>query len=81
MFIAEIQDAFALPTTTINISADEQMTFALLQFISTAKPMIERVEADFVTPIVEKFVMNVTALNNYLKCPLQFYYNNIVRVH
>ena len=24
--------------------------------------------------------MNVTALNNYLKCPLQFYYNNLVRV-
>jgi DNA helicase-2/ATP-dependent DNA helicase PcrA len=24
--------------------------------------------------------MNVTALNNYLKCPLQFYFNNLVRV-
>jgi DNA helicase-2/ATP-dependent DNA helicase PcrA len=80
MFIAEIQDAFALPTTTINISEDDKTAFALLQFTSTAKPQIDKVETDFVTPIVEKFVMNVTALNNYLKCPLQFYYNNIVRV-
>ena len=24
--------------------------------------------------------MNVTALNNYLKCPLQFYYQNLIRI-
>jgi len=24
--------------------------------------------------------MNVTALNNYLNCPLQFYYNNLIRI-
>jgi DNA helicase-2/ATP-dependent DNA helicase PcrA len=30
--------------------------------------------------MLDKFVMNVTALNNYLKCPLQFYYQNLVRV-
>ena len=80
MFIAEIQDAFALPTNTISISEDDKLAFALLQFTSTAKPQIDKIEEDFVTPIVDKFVMNVTALNNYLKCPLQFYYNNIVRV-
>ncbi len=30
--------------------------------------------------MLEKFVMNVTALNNYLKCPLEFYYRNLVRI-
>ena len=24
--------------------------------------------------------MNVTALNNYLKCPLEFYFKNLVRI-
>ena len=80
MFIAEIQDAFALPTNTISINEDDKLDFALLQYNSTAKPLIENMEADFLAPILDKFVMNVTALNNYLKCPLQFYYNNIVRV-
>ncbi|MFY7965138.1 MAG: ATP-dependent helicase [Chitinophagaceae bacterium] len=80
MFIAEIQDAFALPTISVEVNEDDKMAFALLQFTSTAKPLIDKIEDDFVTPIVDKFVMNVTALNNYLKCPLQFYYNNIVRV-
>jgi len=80
MFIAEIQDTFTLPTNTISISEDDKLDFALLQYNSTAKPLIENMEADFLAPILDKFVMNVTALNNYLKCPLQFYYNNIVRV-
>jgi DNA helicase-2/ATP-dependent DNA helicase PcrA len=30
--------------------------------------------------MLDKFVMNVTALNNYLKCPLEFYYRNLVRI-
>ncbi len=80
MFIAEIQDAFALPTNAITINEDDKLDFTLLQYNATAKPVIDSNEADFLAPILDKFVMNVTALNNYLKCPLQFYYNNIVRV-
>ena len=30
--------------------------------------------------LLSNFVMNVTALNNYLDCPLRFYYNTLVRV-
>ena len=26
------------------------------------------------------FKMNVTALNNYLECPLKFYYNSLIRI-
>src|SRR5207249_833957 len=37
-------------------------------------------EKDFVDRLLEKFVMNVTALNNYLKCPLEFYFRNLVRI-
>ncbi|HEY0059740.1 MAG TPA: PD-(D/E)XK nuclease family protein, partial [Flavisolibacter sp.] len=29
---------------------------------------------------VAGFVMNVSALNNYLRCPLEFYFRNIVRI-
>ena len=43
-------------------------------------PTIERFEADFIDRVLNKFVMNVSALNTYLNCPLQFYFNYIVRV-
>jgi len=80
MFIVEIQDAYHIPASSIVIDENDKIDFALLQFATNAKPQLDSIEEDFVAPIIDKFVMNVTALNNYLKCPLQFYYNNIVRV-
>jgi DNA helicase II / ATP-dependent DNA helicase PcrA len=80
MFIAEIIDRFNIPVQLKTITQDEKNEFVLAQFSSNAQPQLAQVEEDFVNRIVEKFVMNVTALNNYLKCPLQFYYNNIIRV-
>lgn len=80
MFIAEIIDAYQIKTQNYISSPEVQLEFTLAQFSSKAQPKLEQIEADFVNRIVEKFVMNVTALNNYLKCPLQFYYNNIIRV-
>jgi DNA helicase-2/ATP-dependent DNA helicase PcrA len=35
---------------------------------------------DFINRVLEKFQMNVTALNNYLKCPLEFYFKNLIRI-
>ena len=45
-----------------------------------AKPAITPLDTAFITPIVKKFVMNVSALNSYLNCPLGFYYKNILRI-
>jgi DNA helicase-2/ATP-dependent DNA helicase PcrA len=44
------------------------------------RPEIEKPEPGFINPLVKRFTMNVTALNNYLHCPLEFYYRNILRV-
>ncbi|MGO8055865.1 PD-(D/E)XK nuclease family protein, partial [Rhizobium leguminosarum] len=55
------------------------ITFSALQFNEMA-PEIERLEEEFVGRLLEKFVMNVTALNNYLKCPLEFYFKTLVRI-
>ncbi len=80
MFIAEIQDKHALPVMKILLDAELLSEFAMIQLSALQAPEIEKSEADFITRILEAFVMNVTALNNYLKCPLQFYFQNLVRV-
>lgn len=80
MFIAEIQDIHALPIQPVILNTTILSEFALVQFEEEQAPEIERIEAEFIDRILEKFVMNVTALNNYLKCPLQFYFQNLVRV-
>ncbi len=79
-FIAEIQEAFELPVEKIIIDNEILSQFAALSFGIGASPEIEKIEDDIVKPILEKFVMNVTALNGYLKCPLGFYYNNFIRI-
>lgn len=80
MFVAELQDQHGYTPETIILSADTLDTFRALQFMEQARPEISAAEEAFVAPLLDKFVMNVTALNNYLKCPLNFYFNNLVRV-
>ena len=80
MFIAEIQEEHHLPVVKVVVPIETISEFSALAFEEELKPEIEKIEAAFITRILDKFVMNVTALNNYLKCPLQFYFNNLVRV-
>ncbi|MGG9962009.1 ATP-dependent helicase [Ferruginibacter sp. SUN106] len=79
MFIAEILEQHTIPIEKISLSNETIAEFELLQFNAQA-PEIEKAEEDFINTILDKFVMNVTALNNYLKCPLQFYYQNLIRI-
>lgn len=80
MFIAEILEKHLLPVEKIYIDENIQAEFAALQFNEELKPEIEKIEEDFIGALLDRFVMNVTALNNYLKCPLDFYFNNLIRV-
>ncbi len=79
MFIQEILEEHKIPVKESTISEEVMADYEILQFNNKA-PEIENAEDDFITAILDKFVMNVTALSNYLKCPLQFYYQNLIRI-
>ena len=80
MFIAEIIDQHPdINITPAIVHAEEVFEFSALQFKETA-PEIEKIEEEFISGLLDKFVMNVTALNNFLKCPLEFYFKNLVRI-
>jgi DNA helicase II / ATP-dependent DNA helicase PcrA len=80
VFIMEILDEHELPVEKITVSGEDMASFEALPFNALVAPQIEAAEEDFISRMLEKFVMNVTALNNYLKCPLEFYYKNLVRI-
>ncbi len=80
MFIAEILDRHAIPVEKVFMDEEVLAEFSALYFEEKAAPELERIEADFVDRILEKFVMNVTALNNYLSCPLEFYFKTLIRI-
>jgi DNA helicase-2/ATP-dependent DNA helicase PcrA len=54
--------------------------FNLIRLANTSSPVIEQMDTDIIDKALDKFSMNVTALNNYLKCPLEFYYKNLIRI-
>ncbi|MBP9097234.1 MAG: ATP-dependent helicase, partial [Ferruginibacter sp.] len=80
MFIAEIQDQQNLPVEKMIIDATVLSEFTSLGFSKPESPEIEKIEEAFISRTMDKFVMNVTALNNYLKCPLEFYFKNLIRI-
>ncbi len=80
MFIAEIQDKYELPVQPVLLSPEVIAEFQSLHFGISHMPEIEKIESDYVDRLLDKFVMNVTALNNYLNCPLEFYFRNLIRI-
>lgn len=79
-FIAEIIEQYKLPIEKIFIDNQVLAEFTVLEFEENKTPEIEKIEQQYISKLLEKFTLNVTALNNYLKCPLQFYFQNLVRI-
>lgn len=79
MFIQEILQEHPLTVDPITVSREELTEFEILQF-QPVIPEIGKAEEDLVSMLLEKFVMNVSALNNYLRCPLEFYFKTLIRI-
>ena len=79
-FVVEIAEEHELTTDIITLPTTVTSDFEILLLSKSLMPEIAKAETDFIDTLLEKFTMNVTALNNYLNCPLQFYYNNLIRV-
>lgn len=80
MFMAEIMDRQYIHAEKVFIDENVIAEFSALSFGEQLSPQIQEMEKEFIERLLEKFVMNVTALNNYLKCPLGFYFNNLIRI-
>ncbi|MFL5741913.1 MAG: ATP-dependent helicase [Flavisolibacter sp.] len=80
MFLAEIQQEHELPREQVVIDGEVITSFGALQFEKTIAPEVQHLDDELVDRIVNGFVMNATALSNYMRCPLGFYYQNIVRI-
>jgi DNA helicase-2/ATP-dependent DNA helicase PcrA len=80
LFIEEIRAGFDLPFEKMELTAQDLSDFQFLILQGQQAPEMERIEADFINRVLVKFQMNVTALNNYLRCPLEFYFKNLIRI-
>jgi DNA helicase-2/ATP-dependent DNA helicase PcrA len=78
-FIAEM-NALDLKVEPITLEEDIKLKYGSLRYGLLQQPELQKAERDFTEQLLANFKMNVTALNNYLECPIKFYYNNLVRI-
>jgi DNA helicase II / ATP-dependent DNA helicase PcrA len=79
-FISEINANENIEVIQKQLTEVDKLSFAILEMGNSAKPIISKMEEDVIARSLEKFSMNVTALNAYLNCPLGFYYKNLIRI-
>ena len=81
-FVSELEDAQEnVHSSTIQLSDDKLVDFNL-QILNPQEAIIppNLFEGHFIDSILDKYSLSVTHLNNYLKCPVTFYFNNLIRV-
>lgn len=79
-FITEIREAMPLPADHITLHENAGFEFDALQYRPRLSPEIPPADHGFIDGLLSSFTMNVTALNNYLNCPLSFFYKSLVKV-
>ncbi|HRO45652.1 ATP-dependent DNA helicase [Agriterribacter sp.] len=79
-FVTEIQEGTGLPSIQKQVPDELLTEYLALQFAEKARPEIELMEEEYIDQLLKKYTLSVTHLNNYLNCPLKFYYQNLIRV-
>lgn len=79
-FITELLENGSLQLSVRTVPDILLADYLYQRFIEKAKPEIELVEAAYIDDILKRYTLSVTHLNNYLSCPLKFYYQNLIRI-
>ncbi|WP_026897604.1 ATP-dependent helicase [Daejeonella oryzae] len=80
VFIGEILAATDHQINHQFVSEDILTDFFVLQFTEEDKPDIGLIDKEYVSHLLENYALSVTHLNNYLDCPLKFYFQNLIQV-
>lgn len=60
--------------------ADAELNHYLADLLRYTQDKYELIDKDLVDKQLENLVLNATAINKYLKCPLTYYFENVLRV-
>ncbi|MEO6850566.1 MAG: PD-(D/E)XK nuclease family protein, partial [Mucilaginibacter sp.] len=79
-FIGEILAETHLQVQYRKVEEDAMLAFYLTQLSEEDKPKVELVDKNFIDQLLQNYTLSVTHLNNYLDCPLRFYFQCLIRV-
>jgi DNA helicase-2/ATP-dependent DNA helicase PcrA len=79
-FVGEILASTHLEVQFPKVNPDVMIDFVATQFSEVEKPKVELLDTNYINQLLQSYTLSVTHLNNYLDCPLRFYFQCLIRV-
>lgn len=79
IFVEEILQNEQLHSTTKEVPESILLEYQLLQLTELPTPILLPQDRATVNRLLENFKLSISSLNQYLKCPLGFYYENVLQ--
>ncbi|MFI5158788.1 MAG: ATP-dependent helicase [Sphingobacteriales bacterium] len=79
-FVGEILADTHLRVEHPQVNEDDMIGFYATQFSVDNKPKVELLDTNYINQLLQNYTLSVTHLNNYLDCPLRFYFQCLIRV-
>ena len=79
-FIDEILESTSLEIEEKELPRSVLMDAQILQLQETELPKVAPSDKTHIDEILKTFTLSVSGLNQYMRCPLSFYYENILRI-
>lgn len=80
LFVVELEESGAALVQKQEANEEDLLHFFDFMLTHSNEEYIDLVKQDFVKKEVENFRLSATNLNSYLRCPVAFFYQNILRV-
>jgi DNA helicase-2/ATP-dependent DNA helicase PcrA len=79
-FIGEILAETDMVVDHPKVTEANMMAFYATQFSEEDKPKVELLDTNYINQLLQNYTLSVTHLNNFLDCPLRFYFQCLIRV-
>ena len=79
-YVAEAEASGIASQEYIALQDEDLLDFQAHVLQEVEMPLVDLIDTEYLHEILKKYSMSVTHLNNYLKCPLSFYFDNLIRV-
>lgn len=79
-FLAELLDKNPIDIERVSLSDEEIIQFQANLMLGNENPTIDLIDEEFLKDALKNYKMSVTHLNKYLRCPLTFYFENVIKV-
>lgn len=77
---ARFVDETGLPKVPIEVAQEAVLEAQTLLLLEPEKPVVTLPEKALLDDLLQHFTLSITALNRYIRCPLAFYYEDLLGV-